>query len=87
MQLIKWSFFGEAQIKKTHHSLINPAITVTLRPGSGGQGVPPLVSMDGMQPHSGSFFLCCSKHTFTFTQKTFTQHTHPFTLFLIKSLE
>ncbi|KAG0558823.1 hypothetical protein KC19_10G057900 [Ceratodon purpureus] len=44
------------EIKKTHHSLINPAITVTLRPGSGGQGVPPLVSMDGRSKYKFAFF-------------------------------
>ena len=45
--------FDGAQIKKSHHSLINPAIIITLRPGSGGQGVPPLVSADGTLPHPG----------------------------------
>lgn len=50
---MQWVWFGGEQVKKSHHSLINPAITITLRSGSGGQGVPPLVSVDGKQLHPG----------------------------------
>jgi hypothetical protein len=35
------------EIKRSQHAIINPAITITLRSGSGGQGVPPLVRSDG----------------------------------------
>ncbi|KAJ7548264.1 hypothetical protein O6H91_07G005000 [Diphasiastrum complanatum] len=35
------------EIKKSQHALINPAITIILRAGSGGIGVPPLASSDG----------------------------------------
>lgn len=62
--LIQWSSFGGAQIKKSHHSLINPAITITLRSGSGGQGVPPLVSIDGTWPHSGYIFWAVLRRLF-----------------------
>ncbi|KAG0611574.1 hypothetical protein M758_7G150700 [Ceratodon purpureus] len=44
------------EIKKSHHSLINPAITITLRSGSGGQGVPPLVSADGRSKYKFASF-------------------------------
>eukprot|EP00249_Psilotum_nudum_P021264 c28039_g1_i1 orf=579-2456(+) len=35
------------EIKKSQHAFINPAITIILRAGSGGHGVPPLASPDG----------------------------------------
>lgn len=35
------------EIKKSQHAFINPAITIILRVGAGGQGVPPLASPDG----------------------------------------
>ncbi|XP_073395315.1 BAG-associated GRAM protein 1 isoform X1 [Physcomitrium patens] len=44
------------EVKKSHHSLINPAITITLRSGSGGQGVPPLVSVDGRSKYKFASF-------------------------------
>ncbi|XP_058102498.1 BAG-associated GRAM protein 1 [Magnolia sinica] len=35
------------EIKRTQHAFINPAITIILRMGAGGHGVPPLGSPDG----------------------------------------
>lgn len=35
------------EIKRSQHALINPAITIILRMGAGGHGVPPLGSPDG----------------------------------------
>jgi hypothetical protein len=35
------------EIRKSQHALINPAITIVLRVGAGGHGVPPLSSPDG----------------------------------------
>lgn len=35
------------EIKRSQHALINPAITIVLRMGAGGNGVPPLGSPDG----------------------------------------
>lgn len=35
------------QIRRSQHALINPAITIVLRMGAGGHGVPPLGSPDG----------------------------------------
>ena len=35
------------ELRKSLHALINPAITIILRAGSGGHGVPPLSSPDG----------------------------------------
>lgn len=35
------------EIKRSQHALINPAITIVLRMGAGGVGVPPLGSSDG----------------------------------------
>ncbi|KAL3700236.1 hypothetical protein R1sor_018258 [Riccia sorocarpa] len=35
------------EIKRSQHAFINPAITIILRAGSGGHGVPPLASTDG----------------------------------------
>jgi hypothetical protein len=37
----------EPQMKRSQHAVINPAINIILRPGSGGQGVPPLAGFDG----------------------------------------
>ncbi|RVW88632.1 BAG-associated GRAM protein 1 [Vitis vinifera] len=35
------------QIRRSQHAFINPAITIILRMGAGGHGVPPLGSPDG----------------------------------------
>ncbi|KAK6116761.1 hypothetical protein DH2020_049494 [Rehmannia glutinosa] len=35
------------EIRRSQHALINPAITITLRAGAGGHGVPPLGNADG----------------------------------------
>ncbi|KAL0322750.1 UNVERIFIED_CONTAM: BAG-associated GRAM protein 1 [Sesamum angustifolium] len=35
------------EIRRSQHALINPAITIILRVGAGGHGVPPLESADG----------------------------------------
>ncbi|URD82275.1 GRAM domain containing protein [Musa troglodytarum] len=41
-------FFGDiAEIRRSQHAVINPAITIILRMGAGGHGVPPLGSPDG----------------------------------------
>lgn len=37
----------EMQIRRSQHAVINPAITISLRMGAGGHGVPPLGSPDG----------------------------------------
>jgi hypothetical protein len=37
----------EPQMKRSQHAVINPAINIILRSGSGGQGVPPLAGFDG----------------------------------------
>jgi len=34
------------KIQKSQHALINPAITISLRQGAGGRGVPPLKGRD-----------------------------------------
>ncbi|KAL4590978.1 hypothetical protein LXL04_003926 [Taraxacum kok-saghyz] len=40
--------FGDIdEIRRSQHALINPAITIVLRMGAGGHGVPPLGSPDG----------------------------------------
>ncbi|GMJ08496.1 hypothetical protein like AT3G59660 [Hibiscus trionum] len=40
--------FGDIdEIRKSQHAFINPAITIILRMGAGGHGVPPLGSSDG----------------------------------------
>ncbi|PSS32810.1 BAG-associated GRAM protein [Actinidia chinensis var. chinensis] len=40
--------FGDIdEIKRSQHAVINPAITIILRMGAGGHGVPPLGSPDG----------------------------------------
>ncbi|RZC93712.1 hypothetical protein C5167_016341 [Papaver somniferum] len=38
---------GPTVIKRSQHAFINPAITIILRMGAGGHGVPPLGSQDG----------------------------------------
>lgn len=35
------------QIRRSQHAFINPAITIILRMGAGGLGVPPLGTPDG----------------------------------------
>lgn len=35
------------KIRRSQHAFINPAITIILRMGAGGHGVPPLGSPDG----------------------------------------
>lgn len=35
------------QIRKSQHAFINPSVTIILRMGAGGHGVPPLGSRDG----------------------------------------
>lgn len=44
------------EIKRSQHAIINPAITITLRSGSGGQGVPPLVRSDGRAKYKFASF-------------------------------
>ncbi|KAH9316473.1 hypothetical protein KI387_025100, partial [Taxus chinensis] len=39
-------FEDNEEIKRSQHALINPSITIILRVGSGGYGVPPLASPD-----------------------------------------
>ncbi|KAL1149082.1 hypothetical protein V6Z11_A10G168000 [Gossypium hirsutum] len=40
--------FGDVdEVRKSQHAFINPAITIILRMGAGGHGVPPLGSSDG----------------------------------------
>ncbi|WOL16092.1 BAG-associated GRAM protein 1 [Canna indica] len=41
------SFGDIAEIRRSQHAVINPAITIILRTGAGGHGVPPLGSPDG----------------------------------------
>ncbi|URE04568.1 hypothetical protein MUK42_18903 [Musa troglodytarum] len=41
------SFGDIAEIRRSQHAVINPAITIILRMGAGGHGVPPLGSPDG----------------------------------------
>lgn len=35
------------KVRRTQHAFINPAVTIILRMGAGGHGVPPLGSPDG----------------------------------------
>ncbi|KAH9314141.1 hypothetical protein KI387_022768, partial [Taxus chinensis] len=44
------------EIKKSQHAFINPAITIILRVGAGGQGVPPLASPDGRAKYKFASF-------------------------------
>jgi hypothetical protein len=39
--------FSFMKIRRSQHAFINPAITIILRMGAGGHGVPPLGSPDG----------------------------------------
>ncbi|KAG6507198.1 hypothetical protein ZIOFF_032539 [Zingiber officinale] len=41
------SFGDIEEIRRSQHAVINPAITIVLKVGAGGQGVPPLGSPDG----------------------------------------
>lgn len=41
------NYYFAIQIKRSQHAVINPAITIILRMGCGGHGVPPLGSPDG----------------------------------------
>lgn len=41
------NFFWFLQIRRSQHAFINPAVTIILRMGAGGHGVPPLGSPDG----------------------------------------
>lgn len=45
--IIFHQFFFSFQIKRSQHAFINPAITIILRVGAGGHGVPPLGTPDG----------------------------------------
>lgn len=47
VRMICISFAPVLQIKRSQHAFINPAITIILRMGAGGHGVPPLGSADG----------------------------------------
>jgi len=40
------TIFLSLKIQKSEHAKINPAITIILRQGAGGRGVPPLKSRD-----------------------------------------
>ena len=40
-------FIWIIQIRRSQHAFINPAVTIILRMGAGGHGVPPLGSPDG----------------------------------------
>ncbi|MBA0696163.1 hypothetical protein Goari_002744, partial [Gossypium aridum] len=40
-------FVALIYVRKSQHAFINPAITIILRMGAGGHGVPPLGSSDG----------------------------------------
>ncbi|ERN20236.1 hypothetical protein AMTRI_Chr06g201090 [Amborella trichopoda] len=44
------------EIKRSQHAFINPAITIILRAGSGGHGVPPLASPDGRAKYKFASF-------------------------------
>ncbi|CAM6115915.1 unnamed protein product [Calypogeia fissa] len=44
------------EIKRSQHAFINPAITIILRAGSGGHGVPPLASTDGRAKYKFASF-------------------------------
>jgi hypothetical protein len=43
-------------MKKSQHAVINPAINIILRSGSGGQGVPPLAGVDGRPKYKFASF-------------------------------
>eukprot|EP00250_Pteridium_aquilinum_P012317 c20652_g1_i1 orf=396-2258(+) len=44
------------EINRSQHAFINPAITIILRSGSGGHGVPPLASPDGRAKYKFASF-------------------------------
>ncbi|KAH8949511.1 hypothetical protein BDL97_10G035500 [Sphagnum fallax] len=44
------------EMKRSQHAVINPAINIILRPGSGGQGVPPLAGFDGRPKYKFASF-------------------------------
>ncbi|MCO5586317.1 hypothetical protein L7F22_040256 [Adiantum nelumboides] len=44
------------EINRSQHAFINPAITIILRSGSGGHGVPPLASADGRAKYKFASF-------------------------------
>ncbi|KAF3341040.1 C2 and GRAM domain-containing protein [Carex littledalei] len=44
------------EIRRSSHALINPAVTIVLRPGAGGHGVPPLGSPDGRMKYMFASF-------------------------------
>ncbi|KAK8471697.1 hypothetical protein PHAVU_003G296600 [Phaseolus vulgaris] len=46
------------KIQKSEHAKINPAITIILRQGAGGRGVPPLKSRDDCATYMFASFLC-----------------------------
>jgi hypothetical protein len=43
-------------MKRSQHAVINPAINIILRSGSGGQGVPPLAGVDGRPKYKFASF-------------------------------
>lgn len=45
-----------AEIKRSQHAFINPAITIILKAGSGGDGVPPLAGPDGRAKYKFASF-------------------------------
>ncbi|KAJ3681402.1 hypothetical protein LUZ60_015891 [Juncus effusus] len=62
--------FGDIdEIRKSQHALINPAITIVLRTGAGGYGVPPLSSPDGRVNYMFASFWNRS-HTMRILQKS-----------------
>lgn len=56
------------EIKRSQHAYINPAITIVLRMGSGGHGVPPLGSPDGRVRYKFASFWN-RNHTFRALQR------------------
>ncbi|XP_072972833.1 BAG-associated GRAM protein 1-like isoform X1 [Typha angustifolia] len=61
--------FGDIdEIKRSQHAVINPAITIILRTGAGGHGVPPLGSPDGRVRYKFASFWN-RNHTFKALQR------------------
>ncbi|XP_020104988.1 BAG-associated GRAM protein 1 isoform X1 [Ananas comosus] len=61
--------FGDIhEIKRSQHAFINPAITIILRMGAGGHGVPPLGSADGRVRYKFASFWN-RNHTFRALQR------------------
>ncbi|KAF3329419.1 C2 and GRAM domain-containing protein [Carex littledalei] len=56
------------EIKRSQHAVINPAITIVLRTGAGGHGVPPLGSPDGKVRYKFASFWN-RNHTYRALQK------------------